>query len=93
MAITLTVTARGLRIVPGNAADEAQLAAIGWAEGGDWMHLVRIDVPNSSQMRFLQVVRDPAQLDRTQFQLPKPHSVYEAENPNGGLIASKPIGP
>jgi len=86
MAITLQITARGLRVVPGNAADEAQLAAIGWQEGGDWLHLVRIDVPGTNRMQFLQVLRDPAQLDRTQFQPPKPRSVYEQENPTAGKV-------
>lgn len=89
MAITVQVTARGLRIIPGNAADETALAAVGWVEGGDWLHLVRIDVPNGSRMQFLQVLRDPAQLDRSQFQAPKPHSVYELENPTAGVVASK----
>lgn len=83
----LSLTARGLRITPESAADEAQLEAIGWAEGGDWLHLVRIDRPNQSRIRFLQVLRDPADLDRSQFQTPKPKSVYETENPNAGILS------
>lgn len=77
---TITILPRGLRITPDTPAEEAALEAVGWVEGGDWLPLVRQDRPGQARIRFLQVVRDPAQLDRAQFQPPKPLSVYDKEN-------------
>ncbi len=64
---TLQITARGLRITPDTLQEEAQLAAIGWQEGGDWLKLVRIDRQGSQRIRFLMCIRDDIDVDPANF--------------------------
>lgn len=84
---TLQITARGIRIIPDTQAEITAFENAGFREGGDWVHLVRQDTPGTGNMRFLQAVRDPADLDRRNFTVPKPRSLYEVENPTTGILS------
>jgi len=70
---------QGFRITPETPADEAQLEALGWREGGDWMPLVRVDKRTNGRIKHLQILRVRADADRTNVQEPKSLNVFEAE--------------
>lgn len=86
---TLQLTARGLRIIPDTVAEELQIAAIGWQEGGDWLPLVRIDRQNGQRIRMLMVVRDDVDVDPANFagSQPKELDVRTAEK-RAALLAA-----
>lgn len=88
---TLQITARGLRITPDTLLEEAQLAAIGWQEGGDWLKLVRIDRQGGQRIRFLMAIRDDVDVDPANFagSQPKELDVRDFEKLQARLAAAQ----
>lgn len=61
MRIEINAEAKTFRIYPQNEQDHTDLSALGFLEGGDFIQLVRQDIPGTSDLDFLDTIVTPEQ--------------------------------